>query len=68
MENISWCLAGLLTPAAKSVLVCQVVVLPVSALFWFSRRGDRRISQVPREPFRTFALLLDPGRTLALGF
>jgi hypothetical protein len=25
--NTSWCLAGFLTPAAKSVLVCQVVVL-----------------------------------------
>ena len=66
--DTSWCLAPLLTPAAKSVPVCQVVVLPVSSLFWFSRRGDRRISQVPREPFRTFALLLDPGRTIALGF
>src|SRR5271165_4604856 len=65
--DTSWCLARLLTPAAKSGLVCQVVVLPVSSLFWFSRRGDRSISQVPREPFRTFALLLDPGRTIALG-
>src|SRR6266404_914455 len=62
--DTSWCLARLLTPAAKSVPVCQVVVLPVSSLFWFSRRGDRRISQVPRKPFRTFALLLDPGRTI----
>ena len=49
---------------AKSVPVCQVVVLSVSSLFWFSRRGDRRVSQVPMEPFRTFALLLDPAGPL----
>ena len=63
------CLACLLTPAAKSSLVCQVVVyasvLPCSGHF---RKGDRRLSQVSREPFRTFALLSDPGRTIALGF
>ena len=69
--NTSWCLTGLLTPAAKSVLVCQVVVLPVSTLFWFRRRGDRRISQVPREPFShicpTLRLRPDPcARLLTL--
>jgi hypothetical protein len=41
--------------------------MPVSPCFWPCRRGDRRISQVPREPIRTSALLLDPGRTLAPG-
>ena len=63
MRVISWnarCLARSLTPAAKSGLVCQVVVLPVSSLVWFSRRGNRRISQVPREPFRTFCPTLRP--------
>jgi hypothetical protein len=39
--------------------------LPISA--GERQRSDRRISQVPREPFRTFALLLDPGLTIALG-
>lgn len=62
------CLACLLTPAAKSPLVWRVVVMPVSSLFWPLRKGDRRLSQVSREPFRTFALLSDPGRTIALGF
>ena len=28
----------------------------------FSKGGSSRISQVPREPFRAFALLSDPGR------
>jgi hypothetical protein len=62
------CLACLLTPAAKSPPVCQVVVkCQCPPLFWPLRKGDRRLSQVSREPFRTFALLLDPGRTIALG-
>ena len=51
------------------ILVCRVVVhasvLPCSGRF---RKGDRRLSQVSREPFRTFAPLSDPGRTIALGF
>jgi hypothetical protein len=62
------CLARSLTPAAKLSLGCRDVVEPVSPCFWQCRRGDRRISQVPREPMRTSALLLDPGRTLARGF
>jgi hypothetical protein len=62
------CLACLLTPAAKSPPVCQVVIkCQCPPLFWPLRKGDRRLSQVSREPFRTFALLLDPGRTIALG-
>ena len=67
--DTSSCLARSLTPAAKSLLVCRVVVhasvFPCSGRF---RKGDRRFSQVSREPFRTFALLSDPGRTIALGF
>jgi hypothetical protein len=61
------CLARSLTPAAKLSLGCQDVRVPVSSFVWRSRRGDRRISQVPREPLRTSALLLDPGRTVARG-
>ena len=61
------CLARLLTPAAKLFPGCQDVGVPVSPCFWLCRRGDRRRSQVPREPFCTSALLLDPGRTLARG-
>src|SRR5215469_4359572 len=67
--DTSSCLAFSLTPAAKSLPVCQVVVktsvFPCSGHF---RKGDSRLSQVSREPFRTFALLSDPGRTIALGF
>jgi hypothetical protein len=62
------CLACLLTPAAKSSLVCQVVVcasvLPCSG---HSEKETGGSLKFPREPFRTFALLLDPGRTIALG-
>jgi hypothetical protein len=65
--DTSSCLARSLTPAAKLPLECQDVGMPVSPRFWPCRRGDRRISQVPREPFCTSALLLDPGRTRARG-
>ena len=37
------------------------VVKPVSPLLWRFSKGERRISQVPREPFRPFAPLSDPG-------
>jgi hypothetical protein len=60
-------LAHSLTPAAKLPLECPGVGEPVSPLVWPIRRGDRRISQVPREPLRPSALLLDPGRTVARG-
>ena len=66
--DTSSCLACLLTPAAKShssVPGCCSCQCP--PCFWPFRKGDRRLSQVSREPFRTFALLLDPGRTIALG-
>ena len=68
--DTSSCLARSLTPAAKSLsgvpgVVVHASVLPCSGRF---RKGDRRLSQVSREPFRTFALLSDPGRTIALGF
>jgi hypothetical protein len=61
------CSARSLTPAAKRPLGCRGVGVPVSPLIWPIRRGDRRISQVPREPLCTSALLLDPGRTHARG-
>ena len=67
--DTSSCLACLLTPAAKShsgVPGCCSCQCP--PCFWPFRKGDRRLSQVSREPFRTFALLSDPGRTIALGF
>ena len=45
--------------------MCQGVLLPVSPSFWLFSEGERRISQVLREPLRPFALLSDPGRTSA---
>jgi hypothetical protein len=67
--DTSSCLACLLTPAAKvisGVPGCCLCQCP--PLFWPFRKGDRRLSQVSREPFRTSALLSDPGRTIAVGF
>ena len=66
-RNTPSCLARLLTPAAKRPPGCRGVGAPVSPLVWPIRRGDRRLSQVPREPLCTSALLLDPGRTRARG-
>ena len=66
-RDTSSCLARSLTPAAKLALGCRDVGKPGSPLVWPIGGGDRRISQVPREPLRTSALLLDPGRTLARG-
>ena len=66
-RNTSSCLARSLIPAAKPPLGCRGVGVPVSPLVWPIGGGDRRLSQVPREPLRTSALLLDPGRTLARG-
>jgi len=55
-------LALSLAPATRRLPVRQDVVLPVSPLLWLFAVGRRRISQVPREPLRPFALLSDPGR------
>jgi hypothetical protein len=66
-HNTPSCLARSLTPAAKRSLGCQDVGKPVPSLLWPIGGGDRRRSQVSREPFCTSALLLDPGRTLAPG-
>jgi hypothetical protein len=63
------CLVVSLTSVAKSLSevpgLCSTSCSLSSGSF---RKGDRRISQVSRQPFRSFALLLDPGRTIALGF
>src|SRR6202789_1370877 len=61
------CLAVSLTPDTRSLPVRQGVLLPVSPAFWLFSEGERRISQVPREPLRPFALLSDPGRTSTPG-
>ena len=61
------CLAFSLTPLARPLAMCQGVLLPVSPSFWLFSEGERRISQVLREPLRPFALLSDPGRTSAPG-
>jgi hypothetical protein len=66
-RDTSSCLARSLTPTAKRSLGCRDVGRPVPSFVWPIRRGDRRLSQVPREPSCTSALLLDPGRTLARG-
>ena len=50
-----------------SIAARQGVVMPVSPKVWLFSEGERRISQVPREPLRPFALLSDPGRTSTPG-
>jgi len=62
-----FCLALLLAPDTRSLPVRQGVLWPVSPTFWLFSEGERRISQVPREPLRPFALLSDPGRTSTPG-
>src|SRR6201993_3898290 len=63
-------LARLLTPAAKShsgVPGCCSCQCP--PLLWpLPKRRQEALSSFQGTPFRTFALLSDPGRTIALGF
>jgi hypothetical protein len=61
------CLARSLPSPAKLVRRCQDLGKPVPSLVWPVGGGDRRPSQGSREPTRTAALLLDPGRSLAPG-
>ena len=61
------CPAFSLAQITGSLSVRRGVRLPVSPCFWLFSEGERRISQVPREPLRPFALLSDPGRTSTPG-
>jgi hypothetical protein len=61
--NTLLCPALSLAQHTGSLTARQGVDVPVSPLVWLFSEGERRISQVPREPLRPFALLSDPGRT-----
>ena len=67
LSNTLLCPAFSLAQITGSLSARRGVVWPGSPCCWLFSEGERRISQVPREPLRSFALLSDPGRTSTPG-